>query len=184
MFNSLITINKEAYQVKFGMISLINISKLLYIKDEKELLKQKFCISEVAKLDNTSLTFEQKEELFDKYINDSIGGQMIEEVLSEAISLALGEYQKIDERLYKELYSKAVGEIGLSIKEFNSMTPAEIDLAYCGYLKREELIANCNLIAIRKSKDSKADLISLLGGNGYNHISETERKEVLNTLNL
>ena len=64
------------------------------------------------------------------------------------------------------------------------MAPAEIDLGYCGYLKREELIANCNLIAIRKSKDSKADLISLLGGNGYNHISETERKEVLNTLNL
>ena len=67
MFNSLITINKEAYQVKFGMMSLINMSKLSYIKDEKELLKQKFCISEVVRLDNTSLTFEQKQELFDKY---------------------------------------------------------------------------------------------------------------------
>lgn len=184
MYSSLMTLNKDAYQVKFGIMSLINLSKLLYIKDERELLKQKFCVSQVARLDNTLLTFEEKEKLFDKFITDSFSGEMIEDVLSEATALALGDYEELDEALYDELYIKAVGEVGLSINEFNSMTPAEIDLAYCGYLKRQELIANCQLIAIRKSKDSNANLISLLGGNGYNHISDTERQEVLNTLNL
>lgn len=184
MYSSLMTLNKDIYQVKFGIMSLISIFKLSYIEDEKELLKQKFCISQVARLDNTLLTFEEKEKLFDKFITDNFSRKMIEEVLSEATVLALGDYQGINEILYDELYIKAVGEIGLSINEFNSITPAELDLAYCGYLKRQELIANCQLIAIRKSKDSNANLISLLGGDGYNHISDTEREEVLNTLNL
>lgn len=184
MFSSLITLNKDAYQVKFGMKSLITLPKLSYIKDMKELLKQQFCLSEVTRLDNTPLNYQEKMNFFEEFVNDTYSAEIMRDVLSEAKSLAFGEYVEINEIIYQELFTKAVGEIGLSVNEFNSITPAEIDLAYCGYLKRKELEANCQLIALRKSKDSKANLISLLGGNGYNYISETERKEVLNTLNL
>lgn len=184
MYSSLIAINKIAYQVKFGMLSLITLDRISYITDGKELLKQKFCLSDVTRLDNTSLTFEEKENFFDQFITDSESANLLEDVLSEAYTLSLGSYKKIDEVVYNELYSKGIGEIGLEVQEFNSMTPAEIDLAYYGYLKRKELEANCNLIALRKSKDNKATLISLLGGDGYNYISEAQRKEVLKSLEI
>ena len=105
-------------------------------------------------------------------------------MLSEALVKSLGEYAEINETTYNELFTKGVGEVGLSVQEFNSMTPAELDLIYRGYLKKKELEANCMLIALRKSKDNKANLISLLGGDGYNYISETERNEVLKTLEI
>lgn len=184
MYSSLITINKKVYQVKFGILSLITLDKISYIKDEKELLKQRFCLSDVKRADNTSLTYFEKENFFNEFVTDAHCAELLEDVLSEALDLSLGEYSYIDESVYKDLFEKGVGEIRLSLQEFNSMTPAEIDLAYRGYLKRKELEANCVLVAIRKSKDNKASLISLLGGEGYQYISETERKDVLESLNI
>lgn len=184
MYSSLITVNKIAYQVKFGMLSLITLRKISYIKDGKELLKQKFCLSDVTRLDNTSLTFDEKIAFFEEFITDGNSAELLEDVLSEALVKSLGEYAEINETIYNELFTKGVGEVGLSVQEFNSITPAELDLIYRGYLKKKELEANCILIALRKSKDNKANLISLLGGDGYNYISEIERNEVLKTLEI
>lgn len=181
---SLITFNKKAYTICFGIKSLIMLDEISYITDKRELLKQQFCISNIAELDNTPLLFEEKALIFDTYIKDGLDCQMIEEVLSEAIAQSLGEYKEMTQELYNELFSKGIGEIGLTVDEFNSMTPVEIDLAYQGYLQRLETQANCILIAIRKSKNNKATLISLSGGDGYKHISNTERENVLETLNI
>lgn len=184
MFHSLITINKEAYQVKFGIQSLIALDKISYIKDRAEVLKKQFCISEITNLDGSSLTFQEKEQFFDKYINDSESAELINNSLQEAIHKSLGDYKEMDWTKYSELLSIGVGEIGLSLQDFNAMAPAEIDLAYKGYLRKKELEANCNLIAARKNRDKKASLISLLGGDGYNYISEAERKDTLQSLDI
>lgn len=184
MYSSLITINKNVYQIKFGILSLILLSEILYIQDREELLRRKFYLSDVRRLDNTSLTFEEKKELFKELMQGGEGAKPLDDVLSESYNLSLGEYKEITKEVYKKLFIKGVGEIGLSLNDFNSMAPAEIDLAYWGYLKRKELEANCSLIALRKAKDNKATLFSLLGGQEYNYISETERKEILNSLNI
>ena len=42
----------------------------------------------------------------------------------------------------RELYTKAVGEIGMTPSDFFSSTPEEIDFAYEGYLRRKEIEAN------------------------------------------
>ena len=181
--HKLITINGNIYQIKFGILSLINLMQILDIKDEKELLKQKFYLSDIKRLDNTSITFQEKEFLFKEILSNN-NARLLEDVLSEALALSKGDYIEINQDTYDELFVKIVGEVGLSVQEFNDLTPKEIDFIYLGYLQKKELEANCNLIALRKSKDNKATLISLLGGNGYKYISEKERMDVLKSLNI
>ena len=96
----------------------------------------------------------------------------------------MGEYETIDDDIYNILFELLVGQVGIDINSFNSMTLAEIDLVYRGYLKREELKANNILIALRRAKDNKATKISLLGGSGYSYITDREREEILKTLSI
>ena len=184
MSNAIMTLNDHVYQVKFGIMSLIVLKKDLYISDRTKLLEQRFYLSEVSELDGTLLTYSEKRDFFQKNINDAVTAQWLEDVLSEAETAALGEYETIDENIYNRLLELLVGQVGVDIKSFNSMTPAEIDLVYRGYLKRKELEADCILLALRKAKDKKATKFTLLGGNGYNYISDAEREEILKTLNI
>ena len=94
------------------------------------------------------------------------------------------ESPTISKEIFEQLFEKAVGEIGLNIDEFYSMSPHEIDSAYHGYLMRQQLEANCFLIALRKSQDNKATLISLLGGNGYSESTQTEREKTFKALGI
>jgi len=47
-----------------------------------------------------------------------------------------------------DLYSKAVGELGISPDIALLMEPDEIELAYIGYLRRQEMTANLNKLAM------------------------------------
>lgn len=184
MNSAIMTLNDHVYEVKFGIKSLIRLNKDLYISDRTKLLEQRFYLSDVSELDGTHLTNSEKRDFFHKNINDAASAQWLDDALSEAETVAMGEYEKIDEDIYNRLFELLVGQVGIDIQSFNSMTLAEIDLVYRGYLKRKELEANCILLAIRKSKDKKATKFTLLGGNGYNYISDTEREEILKTLSI
>lgn len=83
-----------------------------------------------------------------------------------------------------QLYIKAVGEMQISPVVFWDMTPKEIELAYIGYLKRMELGTNCILAAIRRSKTSNDQLISLLKGQEFNLSTLEEREKTFKTLNI
>ena len=85
---------------------------------------------------------------------------------------------------FNDLYIKGVGEMRLPPDLFYFMTPAEIDLAYQGYLKQQELQANLMLLTLRKSKDKEAKLFNLLGGEGYSIITPNEREQQLKALGL
>ena len=82
----------------------------------------------------------------------------------------------------EELYTKAVGEIGITPTDFYTMTPHEIDLAYEGYLRRKETEANLTKMAIITSQDS--ELIRLTENKGYFVGSKAEREEVFRLLNI
>jgi hypothetical protein len=82
----------------------------------------------------------------------------------------------------EELYTKAVGEIGITPNDFYSMTPGEIDLAYEGYLRRKETEANLIKMAIITSQDD--ELIRLTEDKGYSVGNKAEREEVFRLLNI
>lgn len=82
------------------------------------------------------------------------------------------------------LYSTAVGELGIGPVEANQMEPDEIELAYQGYLRRLETEANLILIAVRKSFTENDELIRLTADEGYTVGSEYERKETFKRLGI
>lgn len=75
-----------------------------------------------------------------------------------------------------ELYTKAVGEIGIEPAEVMKMTPDEINLAYEGYLRRQETTANLTKLAIAEVLSGNNDLIRLTEDKGY-VIGTTEERE-------
>lgn len=184
MFSSEMNINKIDYRVKFGIKQLIAINQISYKEDREKSLEKRFYLSQVTDLDGTLLSTIEKKQFYNQFITDNITADWLDSVLSEAEAVAKGEYSEINEQVYQELFIKIVGEVGLSIDEFNNMTLPEIDLVYRGYLMRKELDANCLLIALRKARDKKANLISLLGGNGYQYVSDIERDNILKTLDI
>lgn len=76
----------------------------------------------------------------------------------------------------KELYTKAVGEIGITPNDFYQMTPEEIEWAYEGYLRKKETEANLTKIAFLSTDD---DLIRLTEDKGYSIGNLKEREEAL-----
>lgn len=82
----------------------------------------------------------------------------------------------------EELYTKAVGEIGITPNDFYFMSPGEIELAYEGYLRRKETEANLTKMAIITSQDD--ELIRLTEDKGYSVGNKAEREEVFRLLNI
>lgn len=82
------------------------------------------------------------------------------------------------------LYTKAVGEIGIAPDVCYRMTPEEIELAYEGYLRRQETTANLTKIAILEALNNNVDLIRLTEDKGYVIGTEEERQAVFKKLNI
>ena len=109
--------------------------------------------------------------------------QEIDEIIKECDLSKLDISQKILSFFeVEELYTKAVGEMGIAPNEFYSMTPGEIDLAYEGYLRRKETEANLIKMAIITSQDD--ELIRLTEDKGYSVGNKAEREEVFRLLNI
>lgn len=65
------------------------------------------------------------------------------------------------------LYSQAVGEMGIAPSQFWQMTAEEVELAYEGYLRRQELTANLIKLAFIEALHNDGNLISLVENKGY-----------------
>lgn len=109
--------------------------------------------------------------------------QEIDEIIEEC-DLSKIDISQIILSLYEveELYTKAVGEMGITPNDFYSMTPGEIELAYEGYLRRKETEANLTKMAIITSQDD--ELIRLTEDKGYSVGNKAEREEVFKLLNI
>ena len=82
----------------------------------------------------------------------------------------------------EELYTKAVGEIGMAPSDFYAATPEEINIAYEGYLRRKETEANLTKLALLTLEDG--ELIRLTEDLGYTIGNLSERNECFTKLNI
>ena len=111
-------------------------------------------------------------------LRDIPAGQRIE--LAKEI---LAEPRLTNEKI-NDLYLDAVGEIGISPNEVWSMTEEEINLAYEGYVHRQEFQANLMLLALHKAQNQSWANIQILEDRGYSIGSEEERREVFSNLGI
>ena len=74
--------------------------------------------------------------------------------------------------------------MGLDPSVVEKMTPKEIDLAYEGYLRRQETTANLTKLAVAEVLSNNTDLIRLTEDKGYNVGSEEERQETFKKLGI
>lgn len=81
----------------------------------------------------------------------------------------------------RELYTRAVGEMGITPTDFYKMTPEEIGDAYEGYLRKQETKASLMKIAFL---DPDYDLIRLTEDRGYEVGNLQERNEWFKNLNV
>lgn len=155
--------NRKIYEFKIGLKGLIIMREnadLVMAKDKRFLL---YC-GLVGK--QPAITFQEIDEIIEEC--DLSKFDINQDILS----------------IYEveELYTKAVGEIGITPTDFYTMTPHEIDLAYEGYLRRKETEANLTKMAIITSQDN--ELIRLTEDKGYFVGSKAEREEVFRLLNI
>lgn len=64
------------------------------------------------------------------------------------------------------------------------MSPEEIDLAYEGYLRRQELTANLTKLAFVEALNNNNKLIRLTENKGYIIGNDVEREETLKKLGI
>lgn len=110
--------------------------------------------------------------------------QEIDEIIEDCdlSALDVGQYTILSLFEVEELFTKAVGEIGITPPDFYNMTPYEIDLAYEGYLRRKETEANLTKMAIMTSQND--ELIRITEDKGYSVGNKAEREEVFKLLNI
>lgn len=160
---NIIKYNGKIFQVKFGLRGLIllnEFSQELTGKKEQDLPFILYC------------------GLVSHYPHISFID--IENILRENQQLSL-DIPLIPSLLeIQELYTQAVGEIGIAPTDFYTMTPEEIKLAYEGYLRRKETEANLMKIAFMSEDDQ---LIRLIEDKGYLIGNQAEREEALKIFN-
>ena len=156
--------HRKIYEFKFGLKGLIIMREnadLVMAKDMRFIL---YCglISS-----HSAITFEEIDEIIQECDISKI----------DITTLHLLSMYEIE-----ELYTKAVGEIGIAPNDFYSMSPDEITLAYEGYLRRKETEANLIKLAVISSDDES--LIRLTEDKGYSIGNQTERDEVFKLLKI
>ena len=82
------------------------------------------------------------------------------------------------------LYSQAVGEMGIAPSQFWQMTAEEVELAYEGYLRRQELTANLTKLAFIEALGGNTTPISLIEDRGYTYGSIQEYNNTFKQLGV
>ena len=93
------------------------------------------------------------------------------------------EESKINDLEIEELYGMAIGEMGISLSDFYTMTPMEIGMAYAGYIKRKEMNINLTRLAFANALEGNSQFIDLTDQE-YEVGSEEERTETVQNLGI
>ncbi len=93
------------------------------------------------------------------------------------------EESKISDSEIEELYGMAIGEMGISLTDFYTMTPWEIEMAYAGYIKRKEMDVNLIRFAFTKALNGDSQFIDLTSQE-YEVGSEEEREKTFQNLGI
>ena len=83
-----------------------------------------------------------------------------------------------------ELYQQANGEMGLSLNDFYTMTPKEIETSYQGFINCNQLEVNLIKFVFVESLQGNLDTIYLTEPRGYEVGNLEERKTVFTKLGI
>lgn len=103
---------------------------------------------------------------------------------NEDASLFEGDFSSLYSIDVRDLYEKIVGEVGIDPATFLSMDYEECELAYNGYLARQEMSANLMIQALNKALDQDYSPIQLLEQDEYSVGNEQERDIVFDRLGI
>ena len=158
------------YIVNFGLRGLILLQENVELFEAKDLKFIIYCgiISKYENINNE--------------IINNIVVNLNNDMAEEIIQLAIDSFLSSEE--IEELYIKAIGEIGISLKDFYMMSPNEVNLAYEGYLRRKETEANLTLLALKNYFTKNDKLIRLTKDKGYLAGNKKERLNTFNCLGL
>lgn len=165
-----IKIDKKYVPLIFGLKSLIQLS---YLIDNNE----EISVEDVLKLGTRVGT---NELLISSILNNFQPYDLTKSELSTLLShLDFPSSERIS-----ELYKKSVGEMGISPTDFFNMTEDEVENAYIGYLRRQELTANLTLLALKKAAVNDDDPIKITEEKDYEIGSVKEHDQTFRNFNV
>ena len=153
-----IVINGVTYQLKIGLKGLMYLQSLPYYSDEDVFIASLITLHSVSVVEARNLY----NPVNDDYLN-------YKPYLSEQVSSFFNED-------LRDLYSRAVGEIGISPAICLQMSPDEINLAYKGYLRRKELEANLYKLAMVEALAGNHSQIQIVEPDEYIQGTQHERE--------
>ena len=159
MFLQTIKIDGKTYRFKIGLNEIIYLQSLSEIKEE-----------DVFAAGLISLQPIQADELKHLYARARETGQL------PSFSFLNADVM--------DLYSKAVGELGISPDIALLMEPDEIELAYIGYLRRQEMTANLNKLAMLQALNGDKEPIKIVDKLDYTFGSIEEREKTFTELEI
>lgn len=165
-----IKIDNKYVPLIFGLKSLIQLS---YLIDNNE----EISVEDVLKLGTRVGT---NELLISSILNNFQPYDLKKSELSTLLShLDFPSSERIS-----ELYKKSVGEMGISPTDFFNMTEDEVENAYIGYLRRQELTANLTLLALKKAVANDDNPIKITEEKNYEIGSVKEHDQTFRNFNV
>lgn len=163
MNKQLITIDGKDYWFKIGLRGII------YLQSLTEYDESDFFVAGLITFDENHLSPAVAKKLYSKELFKRFVPSLVEQV----------SFFSID---FQGLYSRAVGEIGIDPSIVLQMTPQEIELAYKGYQRRQEALANIIKLAVIESLDNNQELIQLIEPDEFCNGNQLERSQVCEVL--
>ena len=163
MNKQLITIDGKDYWFKIGLRGII------YLQSLSQYDESDFFAAGLITFDENHLSPTAAKELYSKGLFKRFIPSLVEQV----------SFFSID---FQGLYSQAVGEIGIDPNIALQMSPGEIELAYKGYQKRQETLANIIKIAVLESLQDNTSPISLTEPDEFAVGNMVERQSVCEVL--
>ncbi len=140
----------------------IGLKGIIYLQSLPEYKEEDIFVASIITLQELSIS--EAKSLFRRHGSD---------ILFDMQTFFTSPFLSIDVR---DLYSKAVGEMGISPAIFFQMAPDEIELAYDGYLRRQELSANLSKLAFLQALNGDKTTIKLLDDPEYKQGNIHERE--------
>lgn len=159
-----ITIEGKTFRLKIGLRGIIYLQGLSQY-DESDIFTASIITLNSISVDEAKRLFQLGRKNF-TYCQPFIFEQVISFLYSNV----------------RDLYSRAVGEIGIDPAIFFQMSPDEIELAYKGYLRRKELEANLNKLAMAEALAGNHDKIQIVEPEEYTSGTQLEREQTFQKL--
>lgn len=158
-------IDGKTYWLKIGLKSIIYLQSLPRQTEEDIFVASILTLQDIS-INAAKRLYQRAAAVF----NDDIYKPLFEQASS---------FLSLDVR---DLYIKALGELRIDLAQFFIMSPEEIELAYEGYLRQQQLTANLTKLAIVSALAKDPEPIVILNTPEYTIGTDQERDKTFDVL--